>query len=111
MKSQIKTDHQMDCGVYLCITCFDVRLNQTRADSGPSGPCGTPEKQSAIGGDSGVTLNSALAPDCRSDSMLPGSRYAMLIRKPGPVKAHSFFRLIQLCSKDTNVSTSKVQPL
>lgn len=56
-------------------------------------------------------MNSALAPDCRSDSMLPGSRYAMLIRKPGPVKAHSFFRLIQLCSKDTNVSTSKVQPL
>jgi len=39
----------------------------------------------------------AAAPDCISDSMLPGSRYAMDIRKPGPVKAHSLRKLKPTC--------------
>lgn len=39
------------------------------------------------------TLKPALDPDCRSDSMFPGSRYAMLMRNPGPVKAQSFRKL------------------
>lgn len=44
-----------------------------------------------------VTLNPATAPACRSDSMFPGSRKAMLMRKPGPVKAHSFRKLNVPC--------------
>lgn len=44
-----------------------------------------------------ITLNPARAPACRSDSMFPGSRKAMLMRKPGPVKAHSFLRLNVPC--------------
>lgn len=39
------------------------------------------------------TLKPALAPDCRSDSMFPGSKYAMLIKNPGPVKAQSLRKL------------------
>jgi hypothetical protein len=39
------------------------------------------------------TLNSAVVPDWRSDSMFPGSRYAMLIRKPGPVNAQRRLKL------------------
>jgi hypothetical protein len=39
------------------------------------------------------TLNCARDPDLRSDSIFPGSRYAILIRKPGPVNAHSFLKL------------------
>lgn len=35
----------------------------------------------------------AAAPDCKSDSILPGSRYAIDMRKPGPVKAHSLRKL------------------
>lgn len=41
------------------------------------------------------TLNPATAPDCKSDSMFPGSKYAMLIRNPGPVKAQSLRKLKQ----------------
>lgn len=44
-----------------------------------------------------ITLNPATAPACRSDSMFPGSRKAMLMRKPGPVKAHSFRKLNVPC--------------
>ena len=35
------------------------------------------------------TSKCAWNPDCRSDSIFPGSRYAMLMRNPGPVNAHS----------------------
>lgn len=34
-----------------------------------------------------------MAPAWRSDSMFPGSRYAMLIKNPGPVYAQSFLKL------------------
>lgn len=44
------------------------------------------------------TLYSATAPCCRSDSMLPGSKYAMLIKNPGPVNAHSFLKLNLYCN-------------
>lgn len=39
------------------------------------------------------SLYFATVPDCRSLSMFPGSRYAMDIRKPGPVKAHNLRKL------------------
>jgi len=32
-----------------------------------------------------------MAPDWRSPSRFPGSKKAMLIKNPGPVKSHSFF--------------------
>lgn len=44
-----------------------------------------------------ITLYLAVVPDCKSDSMFPGSRYAMLIRNPGPVNAHSFRKLNPSC--------------
>jgi hypothetical protein len=40
-----------------------------------------------------ITLYWATVPDWRSDSMFPGSRYAILMRKPGPVKAHKIRKL------------------
>lgn len=40
-----------------------------------------------------LTWKPATAPHCRSDSMFPGSRKAMLMRKPGPVNAQSFLKL------------------
>lgn len=39
----------------------------------------------------------AAAPDCKSDSILPGSKYAIDMRKPGPVKAHSLRKLKPTC--------------
>lgn len=35
----------------------------------------------------------AAAPLCKSDSMLPGSKYAMDMRNPGPVNAHNLRKL------------------
>lgn len=39
----------------------------------------------------------AAAPLCKSDSMLPGSRYAMDMRNPGPVNAHNLRKLKPVC--------------
>ena len=56
------------------------------------------------------SLNSAPAPEVRSDSMLPGSRYAMDMRKPGPVKAHSFLKLnLEECLHVNKVNFCSIQ--
>lgn len=46
------------------------------------------------------SLYFAIVPDWRSLSMLPGSKYAMDIRKPGPVKAHSLRKLNPVCKDE-----------
>lgn len=44
----------------------------------------------------------AAAPLCKSDSMLPGSKYAMDMRNPGPVNAHNLrkLKLVCMCAKN-----------
>jgi len=39
-------------------------------------------------------------PAFKSDSIFPGSKYAILIRKPGPVKAHNFLKLNPSCKRE-----------
>jgi hypothetical protein len=34
----------------------------------------------------------AMAPPCKSDSMFPGSRYAIDMSHPGPVNIHNFLK-------------------
>lgn len=45
-----------------------------------------------------LTLYFACVPDWRSDSMFPGSKYAMLIKNPGPVNAHNLRKLKPVCN-------------
>lgn len=53
-----------------------------------------------------ITLKPALAPDCRSDSMFPGSKYAMLIKNPGPVKAQSLRKLNTWKERQQNLNNN-----
>lgn len=57
------------------------------------------------------SLYLAVTPDWRSDSIFPGSKYAIDIKNPGPVNAHSLRKLNPSCWSRVNIFLTSAEYL